>query len=69
MTQCERIKQYIYQFGSINPAEAMLHLGVYRLSARINDLRRQGCKIDSKIVACKNRLGETVHYAEYRMVE
>ena len=68
MTQCERIMNYIYTFGSINPAQAMGDLGVYRLAARINDLRRQGYKIESKIVADRNRFGETVHHAVYRLV-
>lgn len=68
MTQCERIMNYIHMFGSINPAQAMGDLGVYRLAARINDLRRQGYKIESKIVADRNRFGETVHHAVYRLV-
>lgn len=68
MTQCERIMNYIHTFGSINPAQAMGDLGVYRLAARINDLRRQGYKIESKIVADRNRFGETVHHAVYRLV-
>lgn len=67
MGQCERVLQYIKDFGSINPAQAFLDLGCYRLGARIWDLRHQGHQISQRMVTEKNRYGEAVSYAEYRL--
>lgn len=41
-TQCERILDYISDFGSITSFEAMRDLGCMRLASRICDLKRQG---------------------------
>lgn len=68
-TQCERILKYMEDFGSVNPQQAVADLGVYRLAARISDLRRRGHKIASRNVKAKNRYGEPVRFAEYRIVE
>lgn len=67
MTQCERILKYIDDFGSINPLEAMVDLGIMRLAARVSDLKKEGYPIKRKMVAGKNRYGETICFAEYRM--
>ena len=67
MGQCERVLQYIKDFGSINPAQAFLDLGCYRLGARIWDPRHQGHQISRRMVTEKNRYGEAVSYAEYRL--
>jgi hypothetical protein len=48
---------------------AMQEYGIMRLASRINDLRAQGIKIVSETVAGKNRYGETMHYAVYRLEE
>ena len=67
MTQCERVLQYMQDFGAINPMQAIGDLGCYRLGARIWDLRREGHNITRRMVAGKNRYGERVSYAEYRL--
>lgn len=66
MKQIEMILQYIDDFGSITPLEAMADLGVMRLAARIADLRRSGIQIVSEMVSGTNRYGKPVHYARYR---
>lgn len=63
-TQCDRILQYMHDFGSINPAQAMDDLGVMRLAARISDLKEDGHNITRKMVKKKNRYGEPVSFAE-----
>ena len=68
-TQCERVLKYMHDFGSINPAQAMDDLGVMRLGARIWDLKRAGHPITRKMVKKKNRYGEPVSFAEYRLEE
>ena len=67
MTQCERVLKYMHDFGSINPLQAMGDLGVMRLGARIYDLTRDGYHIARKMVTAKNRYGEPVSFAEYRL--
>lgn len=69
MTQCERIVKYMRDFGSINPLQAISDLGVMRLAARVSDLKEQGYEIERRIVSGKNRYGEPVYFAEYRLME
>lgn len=64
--QTVMIMDYIDDFGSITPVEAMIDLGVMRLAARIADLRRSGVQIVSERVNGVNRYGKPVHYARYR---
>ena len=68
-TQCDRILQYMQDFGSINPVQAMSDLGVMRLAARISDLKDEGHTITRTMVKKKNRYGEPVSFAEYRLEE
>ena len=67
MTQCERIVNYMRDFGAITTREAFIDLGIARLASRIHDLRKQGLDIEKETVASKNRYGETVHYARYKL--
>lgn len=64
-TQCERIIDYINDFGSITSIEAMQDLGCMRLASRICDLKRRGYKIVSKTEIGKNRYGEPITYSRY----
>lgn len=49
------------------PWQALGDLGCYRLGARIYDLRQGGHHITRRMVSAKNRYGESVSYAEYRL--
>ena len=69
MTQCERVLKYMHDFGSINPAQAFTDIGVQRLAARISDLKRAGYCIEKRTAKSKNRYGEPVRFAEYRLTE
>lgn len=64
-TQCERIIDYINDFGSITSMEAMQDLGCMRLASRICDLKRRGYKIVSKTEIGKNRYGDPMSYSRY----
>ncbi len=66
-TQCDRVIQYMRDFGSITSAQAMVDLGVYRLSARISELKSNGWEIERKMIKQLNRYGETVYFAEYTL--
>lgn len=67
ITQCERILRHLNDYGSITSMIAMQEYGIMRLASRINDLRAQGIKIVSETVSGKNRYGEAMHYAVYRL--
>ena len=67
-TQCERIIQYLHDFGKITTFEAFTELGIARLASRIFDLKEQGYVFKKTRVETKNRWGEQTHYDEYRLV-
>ena len=65
ITQCEMIEDYLDEWGSITPLEALRDLGVYRLASRISDLKKQGHKIKSEMVSVATRNGGRKHIARY----
>lgn len=69
MTQVERIRDYMEQFGSITTLEAFRDLGVTRLASRICDLKKSGFDINRTFETRKNRYGEPVSYARYSIRE
>jgi hypothetical protein len=65
-TQCDRILQYIEDFGSITQLQAIADLGCMRLASRVSDIKyKMGIPIRTRWVSGKNRYGEKTHYAEY----
>ena len=68
MTQCEKVLEYMKDFGSISPLEAMQDIGCMRLAARIADLREQGHPIGRRMKTSKNRYGRDVTFAEYYLI-
>lgn len=67
MTQADKILDYMERHGSITPQEAMQELGIMRLGARIYDLKESGVKIITETETGRNRDGNPVHYARYRL--
>ena len=68
MSQKEMILSHMREAGSITPGVAMEEYGVFRLAARIADLRADGIEIHRDIEKRRNRYGKTVRYARYRLV-
>lgn len=66
-TQCERLLSHLQQHGKIDQLKAWSELGIYRLGARMFDLRKQGHKIAKKTIDVKNKFGEACRVAEYRL--
>lgn len=64
-TQCDRIRQYIKDFGSITTLEAFTELGVVRLGARISEMRKRGENITDETETVKNRYGEKCTIKRY----
>ena len=69
MTQTQKIKTYMEQYGSITPLDAMREFGCMRLAARINDLERQGVNIIHETEQSLNREGQKVRYMRYKVVQ
>ena len=67
MTQCEKVLRHLREHGTITAAEAVYEYGIFRLAARVSDLKRDGHRINRRMVSAKNRYGETVNFAEYRL--
>lgn len=65
--QCRRVYDYMNEHGSITQLDALRDLGVMRLASRISDLKREGVAITKTMKSAKNRYGETVSFAEYRI--
>lgn len=69
-TQCEKIVEYMRQFGTITPLEAMRDLGVMRLGARVWDLEnKNGFVIRHQMIKVKNRFGTDTIVCQYSLVE
>jgi len=66
-TQNERLLGYLAAGMPIDPLRAWTELGIYRLGARIFDLRKLGYDIKSSRTAVKNRYGESCIVASYSM--
>lgn len=66
-TQCERIIQYIKDFGSITNREASYDLGILNFGARMSDLRKQGIELVATVEQSKNRYGEICTYNRYTL--
>lgn len=65
-TQCERLLNRM-KHGPVNPMMALSELGIYRLAARVKDLRDAGHAISSESIKVNNRFGESCRVAQYRM--
>lgn len=66
MSQCDRLLSRLKR-GPITPMEAWSELGIYRLGARVFDLKAQGHEIVRELVAVNNRFGEECRVARYKL--
>ena len=69
MNQTDKLYRYLKMYRTIDPMQALRELGIYRLGARIWDLREQGINIRTTMKPVKPRKGERkTCVAEYRLV-
>lgn len=66
--QCDRLLDYLTQRGPIDPMTAWTELGIYRLGARVFDLKAAGHAITKTMVLVKNRFNEDCRVAQYQLV-
>lgn len=65
-TQCERLLQRLER-GPVDPMVAINELGIFRLAARIRDLKDTGHSIKKQTAIHRNRFGESCHVALYSL--
>jgi hypothetical protein len=63
------VLEYMRDFGTITPIDAMREFGCMRLASRIADLREEGYSIGRRMKTSKNRYGRDVSFAEYYLEE
>lgn len=68
MSQNQQILEHLKKYKTITPAEAYNLYGVFRLSARVLDLRGEGHSIITSIIEKTGKRG-TKRFAEYRLVK
>lgn len=66
--QTERLLDWLKTGKTINPLTSWRALGIYRLGARIFDLKEEGHTIEREIVKVYNSWGEPCRVAEYRLI-
>ena len=69
ITRKERVLTALQNHGSISPWYAINHLGNTRLAATIFELKKDGYNISSETVKGKNKFGDTISYAKYKLVK
>jgi len=65
-TQTDRLHAYLKR-KSITPLDAWTELGIYRLAARVFDLRERGIPVKSTMIEVENRWGEVTKVARYSL--
>lgn len=63
--QTNRLLAHLRAGKTITPLESWKVLGIYRLAARIYDLRELGVNIDSELITIRNRYGDRVKVKRY----
>jgi len=66
-TQNEAVLDYMQSGHKISALKALEYFGIFRLAARINDLREAGHLINSQSIKVNTRIGKTV-VSEYSMI-
>lgn len=69
LTQEQRLLYALQQGIGVTPIYALQALGIYRLSARIFDLREKGYDIKTSMKTVKTAFGDTADVAVYRLEE
>jgi len=69
MNQRDRLLAFLQSRKTIDPLQSWSLLGIYRLSARVLDLRNLGYHIETETAEVINKYNEKCRVARYRLVE
>lgn len=67
LTQYDRVLDHLQRNGKLSQKQAIRLFGAYRLSDIIYRMRRDGYNISTNFKSGKNRFGDTVSWAEYKL--
>ena len=67
LTQYDRVLDHLARNKKLSQKQAINLYGCYRLSAVIHRLRKDGYNISTNFKSGKNRFGDTVSWAEYKL--
>ena len=67
LTQYDRVLEHLQKNGKLSQKTAIRLFGAYRLSAIIYTLRKDGYNITTTFKTGKNRFGDNVSWAEYKL--
>lgn len=67
LTQYDRVLDHLLKNKKLSQKQAINLYGAYRLSAIIYNLRKDGYNISTNFKSGKNRFGDTVSWAEYKL--
>jgi hypothetical protein len=69
MTQDDRLLDYLVRNKNINPLESWSLLGIYRLSAVVHRLRKEGHNILTRRHKVQNKWGDVCVVAKYEFIK
>jgi hypothetical protein len=67
MTQVERLINHFKTHSSIDPLQALREYGIFRLAARIKDIKKAGYTINTVRQIVRNQFGEDCRVACYEI--
>ena len=67
LTQYDRVLDHLQRNGKLSQKQAIRLFGAYRLSDIIYRMRRDGYNISTNYKSGKNRFGDNVSWAEYKL--
>lgn len=67
LTQYDRVLDHLQRNGKLSQKQAIRLFGAYRLSDIIYRMRRDGYNISTNFKSGKNRFGDSVSWAEYKL--
>lgn len=68
ISQKKLLLEHLKKYGSIEPLQALREYGMYRLGARISDLKKDGWNIITERIKAKSSItGNFVSFAKYRL--
>lgn len=68
MSQDNRVLWWLENIGQINPLDAWQHLGIYRLGACIERLRKSGIEIETRREKAYNKFNESCNFGMYELM-
>jgi len=68
-SQQQRLLDHLKNGHRVTPIDALNEFGIFRLGARIFDLKARGHNIERDMVPVTDRFGEPKRVAEYRIAK